>query len=110
MGDVVLPFDPFAWGGEHVGGGHGHAGWDLDAGVAGGGAVGGFVVEAYRGADRVGGPLDGEVGEKVVAVVDGVEVAVAVGPSVELLQDPGGKPGWGVVEGVGQGLRLGGVF
>jgi hypothetical protein len=46
-------------------------------------------------------PVDGEVGEKVVAVVDRVKVTVAVGPSVELLRDPGGEPGWGVVEGVG---------
>src|SRR4029450_10363598 len=104
--DVVLPFDPFPWRGEHVGAGHGHARGDLDAAVAGGAAVDGFVVEAHRGADRASCPVDGEVGEKVVTVVDRVEVAVAVGPSVELLQDPGGKPRWGVVERVGQGLRL----
>src|SRR5512132_4122772 len=105
--DVVVPFDPFAWSGEHVGAGHGHARGDLDAAVAGGGAVGGFVAQAHGGADRPGSPVDGEVGEKVVTVADRVEVAVAVGPSVELLQDPGGKPRWGVVKGVGQGLRLG---
>ena len=95
MNDVVLPFDPFAWSGEHVGAGHGHAGGDLDAAVAGGGAVGGFVVEAHGGADCAGGPVDGEVAEKVVTIEYGVEVAAAVAPSVELLQDPGGEPGWG---------------
>jgi hypothetical protein len=46
--------------------------------------VGGFVVEAHGGADGAGGPVDGEVGEKVVTVVDRVEVAVAVRPSVKL--------------------------
>src|SRR4029453_17981079 len=91
VGDVVLPFDPFAWSGEHVGAGHGHAGGDLDTAEAGGGAVGGFVVQAHRGADRAGGPVDGEVGEKVVTVEYRVKVAVAVAPSVELLQDPGSE-------------------
>jgi hypothetical protein len=46
--------------------------------------VGGFVVEAHGGADGAGGPVDDEVGEKVVTVVDRVEVAVAVRPSVKL--------------------------
>ena len=101
MGDVVLSFDPFAWSGEHVGAGHGHAGWDLDTAVAGGGAVGSFVVEAHRGADRAGDPVDGEVGEKVVAVVDGVEVTVAVGSSVETSPRSRRRARLGVVEGVG---------
>jgi hypothetical protein len=90
--DVVLPFDPFAWGGEHVGAGHDHAGWDLDTAVAGAGAVGGFVVEAHGGADRAGGPVDGEVGEEVVAVEYGVEVAVAVGPSVNFSKIQAASP------------------
>ena len=45
----------------------------------------------------------------LLAVDHGLEVAVMVGPGVELLGDPGELPGGGVGEAVGEGLRLRGL-
>ncbi len=65
-----------------------------------------LAVEPHRRVDRLRDPVDGEVGEDLVARHRGLEVAVVIGPRVELLDDPTREPGRGIGEAVPERLRV----
>ena len=71
------------------------------------GAVHARVIGPERRADRAGEPVERHVGEKVVAAHGVLDLAAAVAPGPELLDDPGGQPGRRIGEPVGERLRLG---
>ena len=48
-----------------------------------------LVVEAHRGGDRLRHPVERDVGQQVVLGEAPLDVAVAVAPRPELLDDPG---------------------
>ena len=54
-------------------------------------------------------PVEGDVGEQEVLADAVLNVAVAIGPGVELLCDPGCQACRGVVQGIAQRLRLCGL-
>ena len=51
------------------------------------------VVRPERGADGAGDPVEHDVGQQLVLGEAALDVAVAVAPGAELLDDPGGQPG-----------------
>ncbi len=63
-------------------------------------------VEAHRGRDGPGHPVDGHVGEQLVTGERALGVTVAVAPAAELLDDPREQPGRRVVERRTERLRL----
>src|SRR5262249_27648461 len=65
-----------------------------------------LVVEARRGRDRVRDPVERDVGEELVLGEAALDVAVAVRPSAEFLDDPGRQPDRRVLEAVADRLRL----
>ena len=66
-----------------------------------------LVVDARRRRDRLRRPVDGDVRQQLVLRELALDVAVAVAPGPELLDDPRGQPRRRVVQAVAQGLRLG---
>src|SRR5690606_19840989 len=66
-----------------------------------------LVVEPRGRRDRPGDPVDHHVGEELILREAALDVAVAVAPGAELLDDPRGEPGGRVVEAVAERLRLG---
>src|SRR5262245_20530395 len=65
------------------------------------------VVGPERGANRTGEPVERDVRQQVVAAEGVLQVAVAIGPGAELLDDPCGKPGRGIAQAESEGLRPG---
>src|SRR5262249_13622317 len=65
-----------------------------------------LVVEPRRRRRRLRHPVEHHVGEQLVLREAPLDVAVAVAPRAELLDDPGAEPGWGVVQRVAERLRL----
>ena len=97
--DVRGALEPGPGRADDVAGEQREAGRHLDpAGVLGGGDRGVGAVHAHRRADRRGEPVDGDVGEDLVFGEAPLDVAVAVAPGAELLDDPRGEPGGGVGE------------
>src|SRR5277367_3919793 len=83
--------------------------WRLDsrAGLQPPGMVPRLVVQARRGIYRLRDPVDHDVGQDLIAREALLDVAVTIAPGAELLDDPREQPGRGIVESVGERLRLG---
>jgi hypothetical protein len=85
------------------------AGRDLDpAGVLRGRDRGVRAVHAHRRADRAGQPVDRDIREDLVPGEGPLDVAAAVAPRPQLLQDPRRQPGGRVGEPDGGGLWVNG--
>src|SRR5262249_31967255 len=65
-----------------------------------------LAVEADRGGDGAGEPVDRDIGQERVAADDALDIARAIRPAPELLDNPGGEPRRRIGEGVAEGLRL----
>src|SRR5262249_59264554 len=66
----------------------------------------GETVGIERRADRAGEPVETNIREHLIARQRPLDVAVAIRPGAEFLDDPGGEAGGRVVEGEAQRLRL----
>src|SRR5689334_21444118 len=66
-----------------------------------------LIVEPERAIDRLRHPVQHNIGEQGIFTHPPFEVALSVCPGIELFDDPGGQPAWGVVQGVRQRLRSG---
>src|SRR5262245_53161148 len=65
-----------------------------------------LAVETNRRVDRLGHPVDGKVGEQLIARDGVVRTAVVVGPGVELLDDPARETRRRISEAVAECLRV----
>jgi hypothetical protein len=63
------------------------------------------VIGPERAADRTGEPVEADIRQQLVARERGLDIAVAIGPRAELLDDPRGKPDWRVRQPKGERLR-----
>src|SRR5579864_5756798 len=66
-----------------------------------------LVIEARRRVNRLRDPIDHHVGQQLILGEAALDVAAAIAPGAELLDDPSGKTGRRIVEAVGERLRLG---
>src|SRR5262249_57525309 len=66
----------------------------------------GETVGIERRADRAGEPVETNIREHLIARQRPLDVAVAIRPGAEFLDDPGGEAGGRVVEGEAQRVRL----
>ena len=63
------------------------------------------VIRPERRADRAGEPIEADIGQQLVLREHRSDVAAAIGPGAELLDDPGGQAGRRVRQAEGEGLR-----
>src|SRR5450755_4966463 len=97
--DVRRALEPRPRRADDVAGEEREAGWHLDpAGVLRGRDRGVRAVHAHRRANRPREPVDRDVREDLVLREAPLNVAAAVAPRPELLDDPRSKPGWRIGE------------
>src|SRR5262249_27438266 len=70
------------------------------------GVVAAVVVEEERGVDRAGHPVEGDDRQELVLCEAALDIAVAVAPGAELVDNPRCQSGRRVVEAEGEGLRV----
>jgi hypothetical protein len=63
------------------------------------------VVRPERGADRAGEPVEADIGEQPITSDHALDIAAAVGPGAELLDDPRGEARRRIGQRESQGLR-----
>src|SRR5262249_3186124 len=64
-----------------------------------------LIVEPERAIDCLRHPVQHNVREQGIFTHPTLDVAVAIRPGIKLFDDPGGQPGWRIVQGVRQRLR-----
>src|SRR6266567_4643195 len=111
-GDVVALLGPLPWAGDRVlfrgkrdADGYVDANrlWRL-------GIVAAVVVEEEGGVDRAGYPVEGGDRQELVLGEAALDVAVAVAPGAELVDNPGRQASRRIVQAVGQSLRVGALL
>src|ERR1700676_5509896 len=86
----------------------GHCHWNLDALPRfEGRSVAFLVVEANRGIDRLGHPIDHDVGKQCIFRILTLKSTIDVAPTIEFFDDPGSEPDRRIREAIGQRLWLG---
>ena len=63
------------------------------------------IIGIERRSDRAGEPVEADVGEHLVAGEGALDIAAAIGPGAEFLDDPGGEPGGRIGQAEAQRLR-----
>src|SRR5437763_14750379 len=66
-----------------------------------------LIIEPERAIDRLRHPVQHNVREQGIFTYPTLDITVTVCPGIKLFDNPGGQPGWGVVQGVCQRLRPG---
>ncbi len=68
-----------------------------------------LTIDSHRGANRIGRPIESDIGQKCVAVHCCKKIAVIVSKQLKSSDHPGQPPDRGVRQGIGNGLRFSGL-